>query len=39
MISAGAGLRIGEPADSSAGRRRTLELLAAELMAEAAVPV
>jgi luciferase family oxidoreductase group 1 len=38
MISAGAGLRIDEPADSSAGRRRTLELLAAELLAEAAVP-
>jgi len=38
MISAGAGLRVDEPADSSAARRRTLELLAAELFAIAAVP-
>lgn len=38
MISAGAGLRVDEPADSAAGRCRTLELLAAEMMAGAPVP-
>ncbi len=38
MISAGAGLRMDEPADSSAARRRTVELLAAELLAPTPQP-